>query len=129
MSGWCAVTLHAADDESNEELNQQIEDAYGGNGREPWTADGYADRTIQVERGANHEYVAKQLAEEFPLAEQIVVVSANDTSDSGNGTLFDVTDGVEQIDHEQGYEGARGRDVTGYFREEYDVQSYATWEA
>lgn len=130
MSGWTAVTLHAETEEENEQLNENIEAEYGGNGRRPWTADGYADRTIQVERGADHEGVARMLADEFPLADRIIVVSANDTTDSGYGTLFDVGDGsVEEIDRKEGYEGAKGRDVTGYFREEYGVTGYATWEA
>jgi len=128
MSGWTAVTLHASDEEANEQIDRELREAYQGT--EVWTAEGYADRTVQVERGANHQTTAEILADEFPEAEDIVVVSANDTSDSGYGTVFNIEDGVvEKVDSKEGYEGARGRDVTGYIEDEYNLRCYATWEA
>lgn len=130
MSGWTVVTLHAEDDEDEEQLQENINDEYDNGERDPPTASGYGDRTIQEHRGANHKALARTYSEEFPLADTIVVVAANDTTDSGRGTLFDVSDGsVEEIDSKEGYEGARGRDVTGYFQDEHNVNSYATWEA
>jgi len=35
----------------------------------------------------------------------------------------------EEIETKTGYEGARGRDVTGYFNDEYGFGGYTTWEA
>jgi len=128
MSGWTAVTLHASDEETNEAIDRELREAYQG--AEVWTAEGYADRTVQVERGANHQTTADTLADEFPEVEDIVVVSANDTSDSGYGTVFNIEDGVvEKVDSKEGYEGARGRDVTGYIEDEHGLRCYATWEA
>ena len=130
MSGWTAATLHFDDEDAKDEADASLREAFNGAG--PWTATGYAKTTVQVERGANHLSVAEQLAEAHPEATSIAVVSANDTSDSGYGTLFSVEDGgmrVEEIDSKEGYEGARGSDVTGYFREEYGVRSYESFEA
>jgi hypothetical protein len=128
MSGWTAVTLHASDEETNERIDRELREAY--NGGTVWTAEGYADRTVQVERGANHQTTAEILAEEFPEVEDIVVVSANDTSDSGFGTVFNVENGaVTKVDSKEGYEGAKGRDVTGYIRDEHGLKCHATWEA
>lgn len=128
MSGWTAVTLHFEDDERASEVDEQLREDYTG--RRPWSATGYAECTVQVERGAKHGRVAQQFAEEYPDADTIAVVAANDTSDSGRGTLYSVEDGdIEKIDSKSGYEGAKGRDVTGYFRDEHGVESYASWEA
>jgi len=101
MSGWTAVTLHASNEETNESIDRELREAYQGT--EVWTTDGYADRTVQVERGASHQAIAEILAEEFPEVEDIVVVSANDTSDSGFGTVFTVEDGsVKKVDSKEG---------------------------
>lgn len=140
MSGWTALTLQFKDEQVKEEVDRELCEKYTG--REPYTADGYADTTIQVGRFADHKDVAETLAAEYPRATHIAVVSANDTSDSGHGTLFRVTlsnDGsnneqfdehpIKQIDRKEGYEGACGSDVTGYFAEKYGVRSYETWEA
>lgn len=140
MSGWTAATLNVSDDETRERLDQELRDTCEGH--PPWGAGGYADTTVQVERGVVHETVAKKLANEFPEAEYIAVISANDTSMSGRGTLFRVTlsnDGskdqrfnthpVKEIDSMQGYEGATGNDVTGYFSQEHGIRSYSSFEA
>lgn len=140
MSGWTALTIHASDEETEERIDDELREEYTG--REPYSATGYADCTVQVGRHANHSSVAAEFAREFPEAEHIIVVSANDTSDRGNGTLFRVTrrsDGapdqrfnehpVKEIDHMQGYEGAVGEDVTGYFRKEHGIKGYSSFEA
>jgi len=58
----------------------------------------------------------------------VLIINANDTSDSGSGRLYALRDGtLEIVEEEQGYEGARGHDVTGYFREEYDINGRATF--
>jgi hypothetical protein len=129
MSGWTALTINVSDNETQARIDTELREQYEG--REPYTAGGYADTTVQVGRHADHETVAKEFATEFAEAEHIAVVSANDTSDSGHGTLFRVNDdgSIEQVDREHGYEGARGNDVTGYFSEEYGVRSYSSFEA
>jgi hypothetical protein len=140
MSGWTNLTIHASDEETNERIDQELREEYTG--RRPYSATGFADRTVKVERGANHEYAAKGFAKKFPEAKWIIVIAANDTSDSGNGTLFRVTlsqDGspdqrfnqhpVKEIDHKQGYERARGSDVVGHFRDEHGVKGYCELEA
>lgn len=140
MSGWTNLTIHASDDEANERIDQELRDEYTG--KRPYTATGWADRTVKVGRGAKHYRAAREFAEKFPEAEYIVVVSANDTSDSGDGTLFRVTlsaDGsederfnehpIKKIDEKSGYEGASGRDVTGYFRDEHGIIGHASMGA
>lgn len=128
MSGWTALTIHASDDEQAVIIDEALRQEYTG--REPYSAEGYADCTVQVGRGVSHSAVARKFAEEFPDAEHIIVVSANDTSDSGRGTLFSIENGtIEEVDSMDGYEGAMGRDVTGYFQEEYGVTGYSSFEA
>jgi hypothetical protein len=134
MSGWTAVTVHEPDglsrdvrDEAREAIESHLSEYTGDTVP---TADGYADRTLQVERGADHRQWAERLFDEIPEASRIIVVSTNDTSDSGYGTYFEMQDGdVVEVDSFSGYEGAKGRDVTGYFREEYSLSSYASWKA
>jgi hypothetical protein len=140
MSGWTALTIHAEDDDIEEEIDRELREKYTGS--EPYAATGHAERTVQVGRNVYHESVAKEFAKEFPRADRIIVVSANDTTNSGNGSLFRVTlskDGspderfnkhpIKEIDTKEGHQGARGNDVTGYFRDEYDTRGYSTWEA
>lgn len=59
---------------------------------------------------------------------RVLIINANDTSDNGSGRLYALEDGtLEIVEEEHGYEGARGHDVTGYFREEYDINGRATF--
>lgn len=129
MSGWTVLTFEFEDDERKEEVDEELRSQYEG--RQPPTAEGYGDVTVQLERGISRSGAAKRWAEDYPDANRIVVIQANDTSDAGDGTLFDVDEdgNVEQIDEKHGYEGARGRDVTGYFGDEYGLSGYASWEA
>ena len=129
MSGWTVLTFEFEDDEQAAIVDEALRIEYDGQ-RAP-TATGYADCTVQLERGISREQAAERWANEYPDANRIVVVQANDTTDSGDGTLFNVDDNgnVEQIDEKHGYEGARGRDVTGYFGDEYGLSGYSTWEA
>jgi hypothetical protein len=64
----------------------------------------------------------KELVEEFPLIGDVLVIYTDDTGDEGIGWYYDVTeDGVECVDEFAGYQGAMGRDVVGYFEDEYRV--------
>ena len=140
MSGWSALTLNFDNEQYEEEVDAVLRQEYTG--RDPYTAEGYANTTVQVGRHADHRSVAAEFAEEFPRARSIVVVSANDTTDSGHGTLFRVTlsnDGsndrrfnehpVKEIDRKEGHNGAQARDVVGYFDDMHGVRCYNSWEA
>jgi len=124
MSGWTAATLHG---NNNELLEGLVTEYY------PEDGSGYAERTIQLPRSCDHESQACILVEQFGMVNinYITIVSANDTSDSGYGTVWAVTEEsyVEKIDEKQGYEGAKGRDVIGYIDQEYGLSSYASFEA
>jgi len=53
---------------------------------------------------------------------RILIIEANDTTDSGSGTLYEISeDGVEVKKTHYGYEGARAEDVRGYFEEHHDI--------
>lgn len=124
MSGWTNVTMLAQDDEDTDAIEARLSDEWERR------SSGYADNTVVERRGIDHEVAAQQWANHFPEADRILVISANDTSDSGTGTLFTVEDGeVEQVAEKAGYAGANGKDVVGYFREEHDAKGYASWEA
>lgn len=129
MSGWTAATLNVSDEQTRDAIDSAMRELWSET--DAWTAEGYAETTVQVERSAYHDVVTEELSQFFPQVEYIAIVSANDTSDSGYGTLFKVNDinDVEKVDEKQGYGGAKGRDVTGYFDEEHHVRSYASWEA
>jgi hypothetical protein len=135
MSGWTAVTVHppkglseSAENKANNAIEQYLSEEYGSDSIP--TADGYADRTIQVERGADHRKWGERLFEEIPEAKYVVAVSANDTSDSGYGTVLKREDGnTVIIDEKDGYEGAKGNDVVGYIRDEHNLHGYSSWEA
>lgn len=60
------------------------------------------------------------LFRDVPREGRVLIVHANDTTDSGVGTLYDL-DGMEKIEYREGYEGARGHDLKIYFNEEYDM--------
>jgi hypothetical protein len=70
---------------------------------------------------------AGEIMSECVYADRVLIVSANDTSDSGAGILFErKEDGsVEKVDEETGYHGAKGKDVTGYFRDEHNISGKA----
>lgn len=73
---------------------------------------------------------AHEIFEGCPYAKRVLIISANDTSDSGQGILFrreeDDSATPVKVDYKSGYEGARGRDVTGYFRDEYHISGTAS---
>lgn len=136
MSGWTALTIHTKDKTKNKKLDKDLRNLY------PDDADGYGDRTVQLARMANHWESAVEFAREFPVADTIIVVSANDTTDSGNGSLFQITlnsDGskdefynshpIDKIDEKVGAEGDVGKDVVSYFSDEYDLDCHARYDA
>jgi len=73
---------------------------------------------------------AEEIFEDCKFAKRVLIISANDTSDSGSGILYERSEPgatkAVKVDFKMGYEGARGRDVTGYFRDEYSINGTAT---
>lgn len=71
--------------------------------------------------------VAEGLFEDCPYVQRILIISANDTSDSGAGELYkrDGDGGAVLVDHWVGYEAAHGQDVRGHFREEHNISGVA----
>jgi hypothetical protein len=131
MSGWTAITMHPpadlsseAEDTANEQIEAQMNDYYGDD------ADGYADRTAQLPRSCDHRKYVEDAFDNVPSAGRCVIISANDTSDSGYGHAYEMRDGsCVEIAEMYGYEGARGEDVRGYIKEETGLRGYPWWEA
>jgi hypothetical protein len=139
MSGWSVMTVSPpkslsrdARDVANEKIESFLENEYGEG------ADGYGDRTVQLPRGTatytEGEFGGTEYAETVfdgcPSAKWIVIVDANDTSDSGAAEVYKIEDGrILGVDTFVGYEGAKGRDVVGMVDDEYGLLSYCSWEA
>jgi len=131
MSGWTAITMHPpatlsfeTRDTANEQIEAQMNEHYGD------SADGYADRTAQLPRSCNHREYAEDAFDNVPSAGRCVIISANDTSDSGYGHAYEMINGnCMEIAEMHGYEGARGNDVRGYIKDETGLSGYRTWEA
>jgi len=71
--------------------------------------------------------IAKTILDECEAANRVLVVAANDTSDSGTGWLYERHEGsVTKVDTKEGYMGAQAKDVIGYFREEHDIEGRAS---
>lgn len=93
----------------------------------------YTDHTLLWgPRGLAHDKSdAQDRAEEIfdacDNAKRVLIISANDTSDSGVGVLFgrDGDGGAREIDYKEGYEGAVGADVRGYFKDKHDIRGKA----
>jgi len=95
---------------------------------DPQTAK-YGPRALATEtgHGSNSKKKAQELMNECPYADKVLIISANDTSDSGCGVLYERNENgkAEMVDEHTGYHGAKGKDVTGYFREEHNISGRA----
>lgn len=126
MSGWKTATIKTEDTDN---LNMEI------NNRDQKQKD-FTKLSDNAFRLYGYEAeIQDEIAEILHEAEinkgQVLVIEANDTTDSGQGTLYSIEELKEnqsvkmtQIDSESGYEGARASDVTGYFREEHHINGY-----
>lgn len=67
---------------------------------------------------------------DFPSnLKHVVLVEANDTTDSGYAVVYKPTeDGLEKVEEIQGYEGANARDVVGEYRDKYGQSIRVHWE-
>lgn len=130
MSGWTTATIKTDKKQSLEKnLNYIVtkrEDTKKLN-----------DNTIGV-GGYGTETIRKRISEivinaKLNIGDQILLIEANNTTDSGIGYLYRIT-GIHQekeeieivkVDEKQGHEGANARDVTGYFRDNHDINGRA----
>lgn len=131
MSGWTAATVHPpkglsadARKKAEKSIEQRLQDEHGE------YADGYAERTVQLARNCDHETEAQALFDLCPEAKFVAIMSCNDTSDSGYGSVYEIDEGdiIEQF-RKIGYEGAKGEDVRGEINEKFGLRSYTSWEA
>lgn len=68
------------------------------------------------------EYI-EQIADKF-YCQKILAVRISDSTHGGDGVLYDVDEdgNIERIEKWEGYSGAKGADVVGYFRENYRIK-------
>jgi hypothetical protein len=117
MSGWKTARFHVEGD-----VDGKIESYCEGNE--------YASKRGLngiVIRGYDAE-IKKAVRKIIPGEEgKVLIVEANDTSDSGDAFLYEITEDyeLEHVETKRGYEGARGYDAIGYMRDEYDVDAPA----
>lgn len=92
---------------------------------DPQTAK-YGPRALAREPKKSEKF-AQNIMDDCPYADKVLIISANDTSDSGCGVLYERNeDGeAELVDEHTGYEGAKGKDTEGYFREEHNISGNA----
>lgn len=122
MSGWKTATLET-DTDDLEEAIETVADRHENVTK-------ISDDTIGM--GGYGAVIDTRVDEIIDESEaetgRVLIINANDTSDSGTGRLYELTeDGLELVEEEHGYEGARGHDVTGYFREEHNINGRATF--
>lgn len=125
MSGWATATINFNREVEESKIKEQIADKVAGGQIFSRRKEGtYLDYTIWGYDGAGKaREIAKQVAED---GDEVVIIEANDTSDSGRGVLYEMNGGeLEKVDEWGGYEGAKGRDVVGYMAENHNVSSVA----
>lgn len=79
--------------------------------------------TVKMRQQNNIDSFVQNIATEMPC-NRILAIRISDSTHAGDGILFNVNkDGtVERIEEWSGYCGAKGADVRGYFREEYNIE-------
>jgi len=83
----------------------------------------YGERGIANSHRASDfvERIAKGIG--YKHVNRVLLISTNDTSDSGVGTLYDVKDDrVVHVETWKGYENAMGYDVRGHFADHYNIR-------
>jgi hypothetical protein len=78
--------------------------------------------TVQMPIQEHIDSFVQQIANEIPCR-RILVIRIGDSVHAGDGILFNVQedDSVVRVEKWSGYEGAKGADVRGYFKEEYRI--------
>ena len=123
MSGWVAGTIKPKQDKEFE-----VKTSLAGTGifQTVVVDDNRADPVVKVKDKGRGESGRKSVEQELTkvlrpdIAESFVVINANDTSDSGEGTYWEYdSKGWKQKDYKEGHEGANAQDVAGYFNDNY----------
>jgi len=125
MSGWKTATI------KNRDKTDKINHAINRTGKE---VKKLSDNAIGM--GGYEADIQDKVAELLQEAEiengQVLIIKANNTTDSGDGTLYEIKElkdngSVEltQKDSKVGYEGAMANDVTGYFRDEHGISGFS----
>lgn len=125
MSGWKTATIKT---ESEAELTKQIN--HLDNEKENFkklgaTSFGMGGYDVDIK-----QTIAELLTEvDVRKGDEILIIEANNTTDSGSGYLYEIKSTnsleVEDKDEKHGYEGARARDVVGYFRENHGISGFS----
>lgn len=120
MTGWKTATI-----QTEKNIKTEIQNALSN--REHAT--NYGDNAFRLPGyEAPIKKTVKQVIKEAELTKgKIAIINANDTTDSGTGTVYRIQspETVEELSSYKGYEGAMARDVTGQIREEHDINPHA----
>lgn len=78
--------------------------------------------TIQLAQKNDLESFVAEIAEDMPC-DRILAILISDSTHAGGGMLFNVENdnNVSHVETWSGYSGAKGADVRGYFKEEYNI--------
>lgn len=116
MSGWTTFTVDAVDEQSADELRDAFEAGISAPSDATFGGDGASVRGLSW--GYGDAQTMNVLKETTDLWERAVVMECNDTSDSGDGTAYESSDGsVERLDSAHGVESARGHDAADELNE------------
>lgn len=130
MSGWKIATIDT-DADTTKEVNMKINEL----DKEEENFKKLSDDSFGM-RGydADIKDKAGEILKATPVTEEdkVLIIEANDTTSSGDGTLYRIKDiddnggiTLSVLETKAGYEGAMARDVTGYFREEHNINSFS----
>lgn len=76
--------------------------------------------TIQTGRIKDIDSTAMEIFKECPSIHRILFIRLSDSTHAGDGILYERYSG--KVDSWGGYEGAKGNDVVGYFRDEHHIK-------
>ncbi len=119
MTSWTNATIHL---NNHEPIQNKI--------KQNSNLEKIDKKTFQL-RGLSKEQaktIVKQIIKESNQNKAtLIITESNDTVDASSGYLYEYINGnLEKIDEKHGYEGAKGRDVEGYFKEEYDYHCFCS---
>ena len=118
MSGWSCATIIAANEIHAEKILQnlneydKIQDIRIDSNRVSFRINGYFN---DIKRIAEKQVMFNN--------EKFIIVEANDTTDSGEGELYEVINNViKLIDVKEGEECCKAYDVATYFEKNYGIR-------
>lgn len=137
MGGWTVITFEVEDNKATS-LMEYLEKNHQENEKEvPVSPSGYdedfGERVIMVLDGYVKEERAEGIMRDVPnkFYSRVAIVQRNNTSDKGEGWLYEYDPDVSQnvlVENKQGHERARAADVEGHFKEEYDFNAHTHFE-